>query len=371
MFISRTLQVMRSNTIKFDKNFRPEFSKVLKQRVDEYFKSNKIDRYGNFNMFFKSFTMITMFFAPLAVIFTSTVTNTWAVIGLWCLSGVGMAGIGLSIMHDGNHGAFSRNKTVNRLMGLLLNVIGGSAMLWKLQHNVLHHTFTNVEGMDEDIDGPGFFRFSPHHEHKPIHKYQHRFFLFAYGLMTFGWVMWKDLLQVGRFKRKGLIKEEDYGKELAIIILWKLFYFAYILVLPIFVLDLPVGTTLLGWFLMHYVCSLILSLIFQLAHVMPEMDFPKENADNIIENSWAIHQMQTTANFSQKSRLFSWYIGGLNYQIEHHLFSGICHVHYRKLSKIVRETAKEFDVPYYTNGSFFKAIGRHYQILKQFAKVPA
>jgi len=359
---------MRSNTIKFDKSVRPEFSKVLKSRVDEYFKKNNIDRYGNLNMFLKSFTMISMFFAPLILIFSSIVTNTWAVIGLWCLSGVGMAGIGLSIMHDGNHGAFSRNKTVNRMMGLMLNVVGGSAKLWKLQHNVLHHTFTNVEGMDEDIDGPGFFRFSPHHKHKPIHKYQHYFFVLAYGLMTFGWVMWKDYLQALRFKKSGLLKEKEFAKEMFYIILWKVIYFTYILVIPLAVLKLPVATTLVGWFLMHYVCSLILSLIFQLAHVMPEMSFPKENEHNIIENSWAIHQLQTTANFSQRSRLFSWYIGGLNYQIEHHLFAGICHVHYRKLSKIVRETAKEFNVPYYTNGSFFKALGQHYKILKQFAQ---
>lgn len=359
---------MRSNTIKFDKSVRPEFSKVLKSRVDEYFKRNNIDRYGNLNMFLKSFTMISMFFAPLILIFSSVVTNTWAVIGLWCLSGVGMAGIGLSIMHDGNHGAFSRNKTVNRLMGLMLNVVGGSAKLWKLQHNVLHHTFTNVEGMDEDIDGPGFFRFSPHHKHKPIHKYQHYFFVLAYGLMTFGWVMWKDYLQALRFKKSGLLKEKEFAKEMFYIILWKVIYFTYILVIPLAVLKLPVVTTLVGWFLMHYVCSLILSLIFQLAHVMPEMSFPKENEHNIIENSWTIHQLQTTANFSQRSRLFSWYIGGLNYQIEHHLFAGICHVHYRKLSKIVRETAKEYNVPYYTNGSFFKALGQHYKILKQFAQ---
>ena len=189
--------------------------------------------------------------------------------------------------------------------------------------------------------------------------------------MTFGWVMWKDLLQVGRYKRKGLIKKENYVKELLIIILWKLIYFTYILIIPIFVLDLPVATTLIGWFVMHYVCSLILSLIFQLAHVMPEMEFAKENNENIIPNNWTIHQLETTANFSQKSRLFSWYIGGLNYQIEHHLFSGICHVHYRKISKIVKATAEEYGIPYHTNGSFFKAIGRHYQILKHFAKVPA
>ena len=119
---------------------------------------------------------------------------------------------------------------------------------------------------------------------------------------------------------------------------------------------------------MHYVCSIILSLIFQLAHVMPENHFPVPNENEVIENNWEVHQLQTTANFSQKSRLFSWYIGGLNYQIEHHLFSNICHVHYRQISKIVRATAKEYNIPYYSNGSFFKAIGMHYKVIKRFGQ---
>ena len=356
---------MKSKAIKFDTKIRPDFTKELKSRVDDYFKKNKIDRFGNFNMFFKSFFMLSLYFTPFTFIITGVVSNTYAVLGLWALMGVGMAGIGLSIMHDGNHGAFSRNKFINRLMGMTINFVGGSAKLWKLQHNVLHHTYTNVAGMDEDIDGPGFIRFSPHHKHKTIHKYQHRFFIFAYGLMTFGWVMWKDYLGVIRYTKKGLIKEKDFAKELFFVIFWKIFYWSYVLVIPIVFLDLPVGLTILGWFIMHYLCSIILSLIFQLAHVMPEMDFPQENTNNVIENNWTIHQLETTANFSQKSRLFSWYVGGLNYQIEHHLFSGICHVHYRKISKIVKETAKEYNIPYHNNGSFFKAIGRHYQIIKR------
>lgn len=360
---------MKQKTVKFNRSLSPDFSKILKTRVNDYFTKNNIDRFGNFNMFFKSFVMLSIYFIPFILIVTSTVTNAWAVIGLWSFMGVGMAGIGLSIMHDGNHGAFSRNKVINKLMGSTINFVGGSAKLWKLQHNVLHHTFTNVEGLDEDIDGPGFLRFSPHTEHKPIHKHQHKFFIFAYGLMTFGWVMWKDYLQVFRFKKKGLIKPKEFGKELFFVIFWKVFYWTYVLVIPIFIFDVAVIPTLVGWFLMHYVCSIILSLIFQLAHVMPENHFPVPNEHEVIENNWEVHQLQTTANFSQKSRLFSWYIGGLNYQIEHHLFSNICHVHYRHISKIVRETAREYNIPYYSNGSFFKAIGMHYRVIKRFGQV--
>lgn len=354
--------------MKFDTSYRPDFTKVLRKRVNEYFEKNNIKKTGNFNMYFKAFVMLCLYFVPFVAILLGLITNTWLVMLAWSVMGVGMAGIGLSIMHDGNHGSISKNKYVNKLLGHTINIVGGSALLWKLQHNVMHHTYTNVEGMDEDIDGPGFLRFSPHHEHKPIHKYQHLFFVFAYGLMTFGWVMWKDYLQANRFRKNGLIKEKEFRKQMFKIIFWKAMYFLYILVLPIVLFDLPVVTTLVGWFVMHYVCSIILSLIFQLAHVMPETDFPKADHKNIINKSWTIHQLHTTANFSQKSRLFSWYIGGLNYQIEHHLFSNICHVHYRKISKIVKSTAKEYNVPYYSNGNFVSAIFQHYKELKRLGR---
>lgn len=364
-FFRRILQLMKANTMKFDTSYRPDFTKVLRKRVNEYFEKNNIKRTGNFNMYLKAVVMLSLYFVPFVAILAGAVTSTWAVILTWAFMGVGMAGIGLSIMHDGNHGAFSKNKFVNNMMGFTIHLVGGSDKLWKLQHNVMHHTYTNVEGMDEDIDGPGFLRFSPNHEHKPIHKYQHYFFFFAYGLMTFGWVMWKDYFQAARFKKNGLFKEKEFRKEMTKIVLSKVAYFLYVLVIPIVVFDLPVVTTLVGWFAMHFVCSIILSLIFQLAHVMPETDFPMADHKNIISRSWTVHQLHTTANFSQKSRLFSWYIGGLNYQIEHHLFSNICHVHYRKISKIVKETAKEFNVPYYTNGNFISAIGQHYKVMKR------
>lgn len=359
---------MSRNQVRFDSALMPEFSKTLNQRVNDYFSKNKIHKKGNLKMFTKSIVMFAIYLVPYALILTNTVTNSWLVVLLWCVMGVGMAGIGFSIMHDGLHGAYSKWPWLNRIMGFTMNFIGGSDILWKLQHNVLHHTYTNVHGLDEDIDGPPFLRFSPHDKHKKIHKYQHRFFLFAYGLMTIGWVGWKDYFAVARFKKAGLIKEEDYKREFAKILFFKIFYFVYTLGLPIFFFEGALAPLLVGWFLMHYLCSLILSTVFQLAHVMPENAYPTPDEDNVIKNNWMAHQLMTTANFSQKSKIFSWFIGGLNYQVEHHLFSGICHVHYPKLSKIVKQTAEEFKVPYYNNGNFVTAFKQHYQMIKALSK---
>ena len=107
----------------------------------------------------------------------------------------------------------------------------------------------------------------------------------------------------------------------------------------------------------------ILAVIFQPAHVMEDTEFPVSEDGKTVQENWTIHQLKTTCNLASKSRFFSWFVGGLNYQIEHHLFPNICHVHYRKLSPIVMETAKEFEIPYHTMTTFSEALVRHGRML--------
>ena len=354
---------MHVSQFKFSQKSDNDFHKVLRQRVNDYFKQQDLSKYGGISMLFKAVFMLGLYFIPV-IVFLVTDLHILIQLLLWIIMGVGMAGIGLSVMHDANHGAFSKSPLVNKLAGLTANVIGGHAKLWKLQHNVLHHTFTNVIDADDDISTSSILRFSPNHPLKKIHKYQHIFAFFLYTLMTFSWSVWADYTQAVRFKQKGLFKQDAFKKDMVNIILWKIIYFSYLIIVPIFVFDKSWWLVLLGFMVMSMVCGWILSVIFQLAHVMPNCDFPVSDEKGVIDNSWAVHQLHTTSNFSQKSKLFSWYIGGLNYQIEHHLFSNICHVHYPKIAKIVKQTAAEFNLPYYDNGNFFKAMVQHYKMLK-------
>lgn len=358
---------MITKQIKFSKNHSKDFADELKSRVNAYFKNKKTSKFGSKKILIKALFMFALYFTPYALILGQVSDNSWINLALWVLMGIGMAGIGLSVMHDALHGVFSKRKWVNKIMSRSMELIGGDAHLWKLQHNVLHHSYTNVYGADEDIDGPPFLRFSPHHPKRKIHKYQHIFGPFIYGLMTIGWVGWKDYLQVARFKEKGLIKEKEYPKRLTAIILYKLGYFVYTIGIPL-ALGVTVWEVIVGFFLMHYVCSIILSLVFQSAHVVPEAKFPTTGHEGKIENNWAIHQINTTSNFSPKSKVFSWFIGGLNYQIEHHLFSNISHVHYKKISKIVNETAKEYGIDYNVSGNFFQAISAHLKMLRNLGR---
>ncbi len=356
---------MSVDAVKFNVKDRPEFFKVLRKRVNQHFKENNISKYGNAKMQIKSVFMICLYFLPLVAMLSGTVTSFWGVFSMWILMGFGISGIGLAIMHDANHGAYSKNKTLNSAMGFILNFIGGYPANWRIQHNVLHHTFTNIDGHDEDIEKQGIVRFSPNQPKKGIFKFQVFYAPILYGILTIYWFLGKDFEQLVRYNRMGLLQGQNltFGKALAEIIFHKLWYAALVIVLPLLLIDLPWWQILIGFGAMHFLSGLILALIFQTAHVIEETNFYEPDENNSVENNWAIHQLHTTANYANGSTFFSWFIGGLNYQIEHHLFPTICHVHFKEVSKIVEKTAKEYDLPYYQHRTFYDALKSHFSLL--------
>lgn len=342
------------------------FMQTLRQRVDQYLKEKNISRHANVNMVIKTIFMFSLYFVPYFLVVLGVVTSAPAVFALWVVMGLGMAGIGLSVMHDANHGSYSKNPIVNKLLSFSLNLMGGYYLNWQIQHNTLHHTFTNIGGYDEDIDAPiGILRFSPHTERKKIHRLQFLYAWFFYGMLTMMWVVTKDFKQLRRYRDAGLLKtyKESYSKHLTILIISKVLYYAYMIVIPLVFIQLPWWHTVLGFLAMQFTTGLLLSAIFQSAHVVEETKFPMPDKSGNIENDWAVHQLFTTSNFAPKSRLFSWYVGGLNYQVEHHLFPSVCHVHYRRISEIVKTTAREFNFPYHTKATFAGAIWSHTKML--------
>ena len=362
---------MEHTPVRYEKSSHEDFYKVLRGRVSNYFKENDISRYANTNMVLKSVFMIALYIIPFILMLT-VFESVGVVILMWVLMGFGMAGIGLSIMHDANHNAYSRNKSINTLMGKLMNIIGGSDVNWRIQHNVLHHTYTNVEGMDEDIDAGILMRFSPNQQWLKGHRFQHLYAWFLYGLMTIMWFTVKDYQQYARYKKKDLVKTQGISSERLIttIVTWKVVYLGVVIVLPIVFTPVSWWVSILGFLLMHYVAGLVLALIFQPAHVVPSSAFPIPDKTGNIETDWAVSQLLNTANFAPKARLFSWYVGGLNYQVEHHLFPNICHVHYRKIAHIVRDTAFEYGLPYYSYETFYEAVREHARMLHRLGQKP-
>jgi linoleoyl-CoA desaturase len=364
--------MMYHKAVKFATTYR-DFAATLNKRVSDYFVLGKISRHANREMVIKTIVMFGLYLIPYVLVTTSLVTNTLGLIALALIMGIGLAGIGLSVMHDANHGAYSDRKWINTTIGYSLNFVGANVFNWKLQHNVLHHSFTNIDEEDEDIESRGVLRLSPHAKWKGMYRYQFIYAWFLYGLLTIAWMFTKDFIRIRRYQKNGLAGRHNASmkKEWGILVGTKLFYIGYILVVPWLVTGLAWWEVLIGFAIMHYVAGFLLSIIFQPAHVIEGTAYPIPNEERSLETNWAVHQLLTTTNFGNGSRWFTWYVGGLNFQIEHHLFPNICHVHYRKIAGIVRSTALEFGLPYRSARTFLGALISHARFLRHLGRQPA
>lgn len=355
--------------IKFSNKNKTQFFSTLKERVDNYFVENNISQYANGTMVFKTVVMLSLYFVPYILI----MTQGYSLLGMWLCSlvmGLGLAGIGMSVMHDANHGAYSSSMFINKLLSFSLTIVGGDNKNWKTQHNILHHTYTNIHEYDRDIDNKVIMRFAPAGKYRKVQKFQVFYVFVFYSIMSLYWTTAKDFVQYFDFIKQGLNRESKGKRILTLltIIGWKLVYWGYIIVLPVVLLDLTLVQVLIGFLSLHVVAGIILSIVFQLAHVVENTTFPTPDAKGNIENEWAIHQLNTTADFSRNNWLITYYVGGLNYQAIHHLFPNICHVHYPKIAPIVEQTAKEFGVPYIYNDSIWSAFLSHMRVIARLGR---
>lgn len=350
--------------VKFINKNQAAFFGILRAKVDDYFQKNNLQKHGNNSLVFKAFFMLSLYLIPYIFILIGNFTPLINIL-LCIIMGLGVAGTGMSVMHDAIHGSFSNKNWLNKFFGASIYTLGGNAYNWEVQHNQLHHTYTNIHEIDEDITGKFLLRLNFSEKKKWIHRFQHIYAFFLYSLMTLSF-LWKDFKEIKLFNqlsKEGFVKAFP-AKELAILIFSKIAYILFICVLPIFVLNISFGQWLVGFMAMHITSGLILSTIFQLAHVVEGVEMPAPDENSCVENTWAVHQLNTTANFFGRSKLLSWYIGGLDYQIEHHLFPKISHIYYKDISKIVAETAKEYGIAYNSKGGFFKALKSHIYMLK-------
>jgi linoleoyl-CoA desaturase len=290
---------------------------------------------------------------------------------LCALLGYTLACIGFSVMHDANHGSYSTKPWLNDLLGMSMNFMGASSFFWKQKHNIVHHTYTNVDGIDDDIAKSPIIRQCESQKWVPAHKVQHLYLLPVYALSTIFWLFIMDFTKY--FTRKIYTTEAWKMTPKNHIIFWatKILYVAFYMVIPIMVWGfLP---WLAGFFVLHAFMGLTLSLVFQLAHVVESTEFETIGLDETkhIETAWAEHQIRTTANFSMNNAVISWFVGGLNYQIEHHLFPKVSHVHYPAISKLVEQKCKEYNLPYNHYPTLFGALASHFKVMKFLGKPPA
>ncbi len=352
-------------TVTFPRGDAQNFINEMKRRVHAYFETAGISQKANTRMVFKTIIMASMVAVPYLLIMTNRL-SPWVMLGLCVVMGIGVAGCGFAIAHDALHGAYSSNSKINAALGLIFDINGGSSYMWKITHNVIHHTYTNIQGIDEDLEVSPLLRLSPTSTHRPMHRYQHLYVLAAYSMTTLFWVFVKDYQYLLR-RDLGPYRKITHPKgEIAKLFVMKAIYYFYIIAMPLLFLDVAWWQVLVGFVAMHITSGLILSLVFQLAHVIegPVQFAADEQAT--MNDVWFVHEMKTTANFARTNKLLCWYAGGLNFQVEHHLFPRVCSIHYPAISQIVEEVAHKYGVPYHHHPTLWGAIRSHWRMLKIF-----
>lgn len=358
---------MDASKVAFPNREAAEFVREVKAGVAAYFETGHRSTKGGWSMWLKTALLLTLMIVPYALIMSNRF-SPWTMLGLAVLTGVGVAGVGFSVAHDALHGAYSDRPAVNYLLGLTFDLLGANSYMWKITHNVIHHTYTNIDGVDEDIDLSPFVRLSPGTPLRRRYRYQHLYAFFAYGLAMLFWVFVKDYRY---FLKKDLgpyLDKKNPPREVVMLFVTKLLHYGWTIVLPLMVLDITWWQFLIGYLAMNLTAGAILGIIFQLAHVVEGTVYPEPAADGSMGQTWLVHQMMTTSNFAPGNHLLSWYVGGLNYQIEHHLFPKVCSVHYPAISGIVRRAAAAHGVPYHSQPTLRSAIRSHYRMLKRLGR---
>ncbi|MET3114703.1 linoleoyl-CoA desaturase [Pedobacter sp. CG_S7] len=351
--------------LKFNNTSKSLFLATTRSRVDAYFKEGNISRFANDSMWIKAVIFLSAF-CILYTLILANLFNIWIMFLLACLLGMTSAFVGFNICHDAIHGAFSANQKVNKFFSFIFNLVGANPYVWSITHNIVHHTFTNIPGHDEDIEiAPGLIRISNDEPINSLQRYQHWYAFPLYCLASISWVFRKDFKKF--FQPKiGEHKTKHPKKEYFNLFFNKGIYYLLFIVAPLIFLDITFWQFIIGFLALHFVQGLTMGLVFQLAHVVEGTEFPVPDSRGHIEEAWAEHQMRTTANFATHNKFAAFFLGGLNRQIEHHLFPKVCHIHYENIGRIIKQTAQEHNIPYIENPTLIGALRSHVKMLKKF-----
>jgi linoleoyl-CoA desaturase len=345
------------------------FRRTLNKRIDAYLCENRIPARDAPAMYVKTAIVLAWWLVTYLLILLGGLPP--ALDALLCIvMALAMVSVGFNIGHDANHGSYSRHMRVNKLFSLAFEMLGVSGFRWRVKHNMWHHTYTNIAGLDDDVESYGLMRLSPRQSWKPFFRYQVWYFLLIYAGIGFDFIT-RDFLMVftGKSDDNHVYPPMSRFDHLTF---WvgKLLFFTFMVALPL--LTHPWWQVLLGFLLIMVIAGMVLGIVFQLAHIVEVAAFPEPSGTPLhIENEWAIHEVQTTTDFAPHNRLLNLYIGGLNYQVEHHLFPHICHTNYPRLAPIVQKTCEEFGIQYNCFSTWRAAMASHLRALHAMGQAPA
>lgn len=358
--------VHEASRIKFSATKRGDFYPVVKERVEAYFSKEDIVRTGGPALWWKTAGILFLYAGTYACLLINWGSFA-ATLAFFILLGIEAALIGFNVIHDALHGAYSPSHRINRMIGYIFDFNGMSSMMWMVTHNVQHHTYTNITGLDKDIDKLIWLRLSPHDEYYWFHRYQHLYALPLYCLSSINWCHYADYKQFWlTWKEKKVT-----FKDAVLFFGFKALNWIVFFVMPMLFLSIPWWQIVIGYLAMHASGAFVSAIVFQLAHVVEGVEYPLPDGDGHMHNRWAEHEVRTSSSFGTRDLWLTHFVGGLNFQIEHHLFPGVCHTHYPAIAPIVRATVLEFGLPYCEHATFRGAIASHLRTLRHLGQNPS
>jgi linoleoyl-CoA desaturase len=344
------------------------FHADLKARVAAYFDHTGREQHGGWAIRFKTAILGAWLLGSYALLLFADV-GPGSVALLTISIGLAMAGIGFGVMHDANHGSYSKSPLLNRVMGFSMDMLGASSHIWRHKHNILHHTYTNIAGHDTDIEASAMLRLAPSQPRRRFHRFQHLYIWILYAVFPLKWWFLDDSRELA----SGRIASHSFpparGWALLLALAGKAAFIGWAFALPLYLH--PTWKLVPLWLLGVATLGVVTSVVFQLAHCVSRAGFPEADGGGQMEAGWAEHQIATTVDFARGNRVLGWYLGGLNFQVEHHLFPRICHVHYPAVAAIVEETCSEHGVVYSAEPTFWSALASNLRWLREMGRGPA
>ncbi len=339
------------------------FYTLLRQRINDYFTANGLQKQDDPGMYLKTAIQLGMW-AGSYICMVSNQFHGWLLFGFQILFHFSMFLMSVGIAHDGSHGAYSKKPWLNKIMYRVFDLIGINSHMWEYNHNLSHHYVPNIPIYDSAIDSFGLFRFHPRAKYHAFHRYQHIYIFFLYALSTLFKIFFLDFFSFAR-KRIGNMEVKKHRlKDILYLVFTKIFVITYLLIIPIWVIDVPAWQIIGGFLAGNIIMGITLGICFQVTHLTDRTVFVEPDENGLINNTFPRHILATTADFATKNRIVTWISGGLNLHVTHHLFHKISQVHLPSLTKIVEQTAKEFGVPYKAYPTVFSALRSHLRLLK-------
>jgi linoleoyl-CoA desaturase len=342
----------------------PSFPKVLRRRLDSFFFEQNLSPKADRMMWIKIATGLAVLAGSWTALYALKM-NSWTFVAVYLLNALAQTFLLLNIAHDSNHNAVSSGRAVNKLLNYAFDLCGINSYMWRILHHRGHHSCINLHGEDDALTGRGIFRFTPHEPRMRWQRFQHIYGLFVYALFSLDYVFVRDF-ECFFFPTHDYLKRTKHPlREYAILFAGKAVYVTYMLILPVVILGKSPLLVAVAFLLAHLIIGLTVALVFQTTHTVDTTYFPSNRSE--FDNG-VYHIFATTADYATENPLVAWLAGGLNHHIAHHLCPFVCHTHYAALTRIVKQTAEEFGVPYRQHPTMTRAIRHHLMLLKQLGK---